>query len=166
MATLSGNLYGVERAKRNTEPSTMKDVTLDYGKLRYLADSYTIPSGDQVGTSAVINLFKIPKGARVLEMFFTAPSDGTSGQYAIGWAASEEEDENGTALEAADADGFYAGTAADTGAGALARLAMAATVAGYRKKFAAEVQVQLDCVEATTASDGDTLLLEAYIVVS
>lgn len=165
MATIATTVYGVGAAAVRAEPKTQLDVSLNYGKIRYISDQYVIPAADQLGTAAAVNMFKLPKGARVLEMFFTAPSDGTTGQYDIGWLASTELDPStGSALEAADADGFYAGAAADTGAGALARLAMAATAAGYRKKFAAEVQVQLDVIEATTASGGDTLLLEAYIV--
>lgn len=165
MATIATTVYGVGAAAVLAEPKSMLDVSLNYGKIRYISDQYTIPAADQLGTSAAVNMFKMPKGARVLEMFFTAPSDGTTGQYDIGWLASDAKGPDGVVLEAADPDGFYAGAAADTGAGALARLAMAATAAGYRKKFAAEVQVQLDVIEATTASGGDTLLLEAYIVV-
>lgn len=165
MATISTTVYGVEAAKAIAEPKVMGDVSLNYGKIRYFADSYTIPAADQLGTSAAVNMFKIPKGGRVIEMMITAPSDGTTGQYDIGWLASKELDPvTKLPLVAADADGFFAGADADTGAGALARKAMAATVEGYRKKFAAEVQVQLDVIEATTASNGDTLLLEAYIV--
>ena len=98
-------------------------------------------------------------------MYVTAPDDETSGQFDVGWAASEEKDASGTALEAADPDGFYAGAEVDTGNGALAKFSYLATAAGFRKKFAADVQVQLDCIEATTASSGDTILLENYIVV-
>ena len=155
--------YGVNATLKRNEPSSMVDVTLDYGKIRYISDQYTL-SGE-LPLDDRINLFKIPKGARVIEMMITAPSDGTTGQYDVGWLASEEQDEDGVALEAADPDGFYVGSVADTGGGALARLAVAATRPGYRKKFAAEVQVQLDVIEATTASTGDTILLEAYIVV-
>lgn len=155
--------YGANATLKRNEPSEMLDVTLNYSKLRYIADSYTLEA--EAALDDRINMFKIPKGARVIEMFISAPSDGTSGQYDVGWLASEEEDDNGSPVVAADPDGFYAGSVADTGGGALARLAMAATAAGYRKKFAAEVQVQLDVVEATTASTGDTILLEAYIVV-
>lgn len=168
MAVLSGTLYATNATAKQAEPSSKVDVTLDYGKLRYVSDSYTIPTDDELGTSALINFFKIPKGARVIEMMVTAPVDGgtpATGQLDIGWLASTEVDEDGTALEAADPDGFYVKEVADFGADALARLAMAATRPGYRKKFAAEVQVQADCQEATTDSGGATILLEAYLVV-
>ena len=156
-------LKGVNAALKSAEPKSMVDVTLDYGKLRYISDQITLTR--ELTTADVINLFKIPKGARVVQMFVTAPTDGTTGQYNIGWLASSALNDAGVALELADPDGFYVNTVADTGAGALARLSMAATAAGYRKKFAAEVQVQAAVVEATTASTCDTILLEAYIVV-
>ena len=155
--------YGVNAAKKIAEPKEQLDVSLNYGKIRYICDQITL--ADELALNDVINLFKVPKGARVIEMMLTAPTDGTTGQYKIGWPASADKDENGTALEAADDDGFYAATAADTGGGALARLAMAATAAGFRKRFKAEVQVQAVVAEATTASTGDTILLEAYLVV-
>ena len=62
MSTLAGNLYGANQTLRRAEPSSKLDVTLNYGKVRYISDSYTVPAADQVGTSAVINMFKIPKG--------------------------------------------------------------------------------------------------------
>ena len=168
MATLSGNVYAANAALRQSEPVSAVDVSLNYGKLRYVSDSYTVPSADELGTSAVIKFFKLPKGARVIEMFITAPLDGgapATGQLNVGWAASEELASDGTPLEAADADGFYVNTVADFGAGALARLGVAATRPGYRKKFAAEVQVQAAVAEATTSSGDAAILLEAYIVV-
>lgn len=166
MAVLSGTLYAANADLRQEEPSSALDVTLNYGKLRYISDAYTVPTADEIGTSAVINFFKIPKNARVIEMFLTAPVDGSAtGQLDIGWLASVEEDADGTALELADADGFYTASQADFGAGALARLAMAASRPGFRKKFAAEVQVQADCAEATTDSGDSEILLEAYLVI-
>lgn len=168
MAVLSGTLYGANATLKRTEPATALDVTLNYGKIRYISDSYTIPTADELGTSAAINFFKIPKGARIIEMMLTAPVDGGSpatGQLNVGWLDSVERDANGTVLEAADADGFYVNTVADIGNGALARLQVAATRPGYRKKFAAEVQVQAACAEATTSSGDAVILLEAYIVV-
>jgi hypothetical protein len=161
MATLSGNLYGTEF--NNTyvaEPEVKNDVTLQHGRLRYLSGTYTIPSGDVIGTSAIIKLFKLPKGARVIECLATSDDLGTTGDLNIGWAASEETDENDVVLEAADEDGFF--VALDVNAGAVSRTAMASTVAGYRKKFDAAVDVQVQPSEITTGA-GD-ILLEMYYV--
>jgi|SRR5690349_11953917 len=168
MATIAGVVYADGATDRHSEPVEALDVTLNYGKIRYVSDSYTIPAADELGTSALINFFKIPKGARVIEMKVTAPVDGGSpatGQLDIGWLDSVEVDSTGTVLEAADADGFFTGAQADFGNGALARLAMAASRPGYRKKFAAEVQVQAACIEASTSSSSAAILLEAWMVV-
>lgn len=164
MAVVIGTVYAANAALTRQEPKEMIDVTLNYSKLRYISDSYTF-AVDAIGTDDAINFFKIPKGARVIEMMLTIPEDDASGQFNIGWLASEEEDENGSAIEAADADGFYVNTVADFGEAALSRLAIAASRPGYRKKFEAEVQVQADCAEVTTAMDGKTMFIEAYIVV-
>lgn len=168
MATLAGTYYAANATLRRAEPSTALDVSLNYGKIRYISDSYTVPTADEFGTSAVVNFFVIPKNSRVINMWLTAPVDGGSpatGQFNIGWLASEELDADGVALEALDADGFYVNTVADVGAGALARLAIAATRPGYRKKFAAAVQVQAACAEATLDYGDAVILLEAYLVV-
>jgi len=165
MATLSGRLSAVGAALLTAEPEVKQDVSLNYGRMRYISDSYTIPSADELGTSAVVNFFEMPEGARVLEMFATAGASGATGAATIGWDASGESDDTGVVLEAADPDGFYTAVQFDPGGGALARLAMASTVAGFRKLFAARVQVTATVTEITADGGGDTWLLEAYIVV-
>lgn len=165
MATLSGRLDAVGAALLTAEPEVRQDVTLNYGRLRYISDEYVIPTADELGTSAVVNFFEIPKGARVIEMFATADASGATGSATIGWDASEETDENGTVLEAADPDGFYTAAQFDPGNAALVRLAMAATEAGHRKLFAAKVQVTATVTQITADGGDDTWLLEAYIIV-
>jgi len=161
MATLSGNLYGTEYNNSYVaEPQVRNDVSLQHGRLRYLSGEYTIPSGDVLGTSAIVKLFKLPKGARVIECLASSDDLGTTGDLDIGWADSEEVDENGTVLEAADDDGFFADL--DVNADAISRTAMTNAVAGFRKKFAAEVDVQIAIPEATT-TDG-TIFVEMYYI--
>jgi hypothetical protein len=160
-------LYAANETLRQAEPQSALDVTLNYGIMYYVSDSYVIPTASELAISDTIDFFDIPKGARVLEMMLTAPIDGGSpatGKMKIGWLASEETDENGTTLEAADDDGFYNDTVGDFGAGALARLQVAATASGYRKKFSGPVKVQATVTEATTDSGDATILLEAYLV--
>ena len=65
-------------------------------------------------------------------------------------------------MEAADADGIFVGI--DPGAAAVDSR-MAGTVAGYMKKFDAEVEVQWDCTEATADAGGDTYELLCLIAV-
>lgn len=166
MAVIDTRVYSTEAALLRAQPETKISATVQYGALRYMAASYTIPTADELGTDCVVEFFTLPKNARVIDAFISAAVDGgTTGQMKIGWAASLEEDENGTALVLADDDGFFLGTDADWGAGALSRVVMKNTEAGFRKKFAAAVVVQGDVVEATTDSGANTLLLEMYFIV-
>ena len=161
MATLSGNYYGTEYTNSHiAEPQVKNDVSLQHGRLRYLSGTYTIPAADIAGTSAIMKLFKIPKGARVIEALLSSDDLGTTGDLNVGWAVSEETDENDVVLEAADEDGFFVAT--DVNAAAIARTAMASTVAGYRKKFAATVDLQVQPSEITTGA-GD-IFVEIYYV--
>lgn len=166
MAALNSRVYAVGTAALRAQPETKRDASLNYSGLRYISDYYTIASADELGTDATIEFFTLPKNSRVINMFLTAAVDGgATGQLKIGYEASAELDASGAALELADDDAFYASSAADWGGGALARLAIAASVAGYRKKFAAAVKVVGDCIEATADSGTNTILLEAYITV-
>lgn len=161
MATLSGDLFGTEY--NNTfvaEPAVKNDVSLQHGRLRYLSGTFTIPSGDIIGTSAIIKLFRLPKGARVIEALMSSDDLGTTGDLNVGWAAGAELDENDAVIEAADEDGFF--VALDVNAAAVSRTAYASTVAGFRKKFAAAVDVQVQPSEITT-TDG-TFFLEMHYV--
>lgn len=166
MATITGIVNSDEYAAAYvSEPATKLDVTLNYGKLRYISASYTFDAADELGVSGTIKLFKMPKGARVFNMYATAPAAGATGEATIGWLASVETDENGTVLEAADADGFYTADQFDPGDAALDRRVIASTRPGLLKKFAAEVDVQLVGTEITADSGGDTWLIEALVIV-
>ena len=145
--------YGDQATNRDvTVPSVKLDVSLNHGRVRRAYDSITLSA--ELTTADTIDMMKLPAGARVVDARFIAPSDGTSGQYNIGWTS------NGT--DAADADGLFA--LADTGAGAVDSK-IGGTLAGYNKKFAAETLIQISVAEDTTASSGDTLELEVFYVV-
>lgn len=151
MATLFGANY---EAAYETEPSSKISVKDQHGRLRVAYDSITLSA--ELALNDVIEFFKLPKGAKIVDARFSAPSDGTSGQYNVGWQS------NGT--DAADADGFFVGTVADTGAGAV-DVKLASTSAGYRFEFAEETVINAVVAEATTASSGDTLeLMVIYVI--
>lgn len=161
MATLT-TVKGANLTLVEQEVSEKLDVTQNYGKLRVLADSYTVGDDDEFGTSGLIRMFKIPKGARLIDARVAMPASGANGQFEVGWAASEDLDESGSAVEAADPNGIF--TTQDPGDAAVdAR--MSATVAGFLKRFDAEVEVQVDFTEATADSGGDTLELMCLISV-
>lgn len=152
MATLYGSNY---QSARVDVPSTKVDVVDLHGRVRRMYDSITLSA--EVALNDVIKAGVLPAGAKVIDARFVAPSDGTSGQYDFGWES------NGT--DAADQDGFFAGSELDTGAGAV-DAKMLGTAAGWNKEFAqVETTVSFTCVEATTASSGDTLEWEIYYIV-
>jgi|GEM_PF-1519784 len=150
-------IYGVYHTDAYIDvPANAVDASLWHGGSRRLYDEYVLVG--EASIADVVKLFKLPSGARVHNARFVAPSDGTTGQWDIGWELNE-------AGDAADADGFIAGASADTGAGAV-DFKMLATRPGWNKKFGAETQVVLTCLEATTASLGDTLKLEVLYTVN
>lgn len=155
MATLT-TVNGVNATLRANVPSDKVASQQQYGTLRHLYEEYTVGAGDEFGTSGLITCMKIPKGARVVEARVVCPATGATGIFDIGWAAGA------TSVEAADADGLFVGI--DPGAAAVdAR--MAGTVAAFNKTFAEEVQVQIDCTEATAAMATLKIALSIFIVV-
>lgn len=156
MATLT-TVYGANATKQqNQEPVAKVAANEDYGRLRVMYDSYTVDSADEFGTSGLINMMKIPKGAKLVYARTSMPASGATGIYEVGWAAGAG------AVEAADPDGIF--TSQDPGDAAV-DAEMPSTRPGYMKTFAEEVQVQVDFTEATADSGGDTLELLLFIAV-
>ena len=137
------------------EPSSKLDVTKQHGRKRTMSAQYTLLA--EVALNETFAVGKLPAGAKLLDARFIAPSDGTTGQYDLGWL------DNG--VEAVDQNGVFAGaTEGDTGGGAVDSKLLG-TAAGYGQKFSAETTIQAQAIEATTASIGDTLKWElTYIV--
>lgn len=163
MATLT-TVKGDQVTLKETVPAPALDVTANYAKLRVLYDSYTVATADEFGTSGLIRLFKIPKGARLIDFEMSCPATGATGIFDIGWAASSDLIAGtSTPVEAADADGIM--SQVDPGAAAINKQKMPSTVPGYMKKFSAEVEVQADCTEATADAGDKTLEFVAIIAV-
>lgn len=148
-------LYGVNNtaSRQNSPSSNLKPADM-HGRIRRAYDYITL-SGE-LSIADVIEMFKLPKGATIVDARFIGPSDGTTGQYDIGWSA------NG--VDSAEVAGLFAGAAADTGGGAK-DIKLAGTSVGYNKLLSAETQIKLTVLEATTASTGDTLELEVFYIV-
>lgn len=152
MATSYGDNYQSAYVDELKSMVDAKDLT---GKLRRIYDSITLSA--ELSLNDVIYAAKLPPGAKLIDARFVAPSDGTSGQYDMGWLS------NGT--DAADQDGLFAGATLDTGAGAV-DAKMAGTAAGWNKEFAdVETDIVITVIEATTASSGDTLKWEIEYVI-
>lgn len=163
MATLT-TVKGANLTLKENSPSSALDVTMNYAKLRVLYDSYTVDTADEFGTSGLVRLFTIPKGARLIDCEVSMEASGATGIFDLGWAASADLIAGtATPVEAADPDGIIA--AVDPGAAAINRQKMPSTVPGYMKKFAAAVEVQADFSEATADSGTDTLEVMAIIAV-
>lgn len=136
-------------------PPDRLDANLDGGVMRLKRAVFTYSS--EAALNETVEFFRLPKGARVLYCRCIAESDGTTGQLDIGWDAGVN------SLETADADGFFAGATIDTGAGAVDQVLDDAS-AGFMKEFADEVRVIANHIEATTASDTNTVELIIYYV--
>lgn len=155
MATLT-TVYGANHTKSFiSEPPEMVDACEQKGRVRHLYDEYTVDAADEFGTNGIIKMMKIPKGARVIDAQVVCPATGATGIFDIGWAAGADGD------EAADADGFF--SQIDPGAAAV-DANMAGTVAGWNKTFAEEVEVQIDCTEATADMGTKTIKLSILYV--
>lgn len=155
MATLT-TVKGAQRTLQENVPSEKLSVSLNYGKLRILHDSYTVDAADEFGTDGLIRLFTIPKGARLIDFETTMPASGANGIFEIGWAAGAD------GVEAADPNGI---ATVDPGDAAVERAKMLSSAPGYMKKFEEAVEVQADCTEATADSGGDTFYFTAIISV-
>lgn len=162
MATLT-TVKGKNVALMDTVPMPKLPAGDHYGKLRVLYDSYTVLAADEFGTDGLIKLFKIPKGATLVDFEVDIPATGSTGQFVVGWAASEEKDSDGAAVVTASANGIF--TTLDPGDGAVANQRMLTSAAGYMKRFNAEVEVQVDCTEATADAGEKTLRFKATIAV-
>lgn len=161
MAALAGqqnsDLYESTVVNKGVPKVRAQDV---YGKVRYVAASFDSGT-DTLGTTALLKMFQLPKGAKVIDMALTSPDLGSTGDLDVGWGASTETDEDGTVLEAADPDGFWADL--DVNAAALERTRLASSAHGFHKRFNAAVDVEITVPEATTAAG--EILLECWYVV-
>lgn len=161
MATLYGTQYtnayvDVPKTKIHSGDSS--------GAVMHMHFDYPIP-GTVPTASDVIKLGKLPKGARILDAGLSFPDLGTTGVLELGWAASAELDSAGSAVEAADDNGFL--VSVDVNAAAIACINMVpktgAAVPGFMKRFAAEVDVQI-LVTTTWTSTTTTDSIKGYIL--
>jgi hypothetical protein len=144
---MAATLYGANRTLENNVPIDMIDPTYR-GKVNYIVETITFAAELAVGDKIYIG--KLPKGARLIDFDSTAPVDAASGMYKIGWDASAD------AVEAADDDGISVAADQDFGAAALVRNRMKATIAGWLKKFEAEVELVATVTEVSTNTTGKT----------
>lgn len=161
MSTLT-TVSGVNYALRNAVPPSLIPANENYGRLRVLYDYYDKSASDEFGTSGLIRMFLIPKGAKLVDSIFTTTDLGTTGVVDIGWAASDELSA-GVAVELADADGIFA--AADCKTSTVVAVHMTGLTPGMNKTFSAAVEVQVDFTEASNSSATGRIALASFISV-
>lgn len=159
--------YGVSATKiLNTTPVDLGNQAAQGSRLYVIYDSIAISA---VTTAADIIKMgaKIPAGARVLDAYIdTADLDAQSaGAMTLGWAASEQLDSTGTAVEAASSAGLISSIDTHTAATTKAlNSIIAATCAGKFKKFSAAVQPQLTITGTGDATSGSIFMTIYYVI--
>lgn len=148
------DFYGANNTLLRNVPEEKIAAQSGGGVLRVLSDSYTFSA--IIDTTDTLHMMKIPKGAKIYQVEISADDLGTTGDFNIGWAASED------GVEAADADGFFA--ALDVNAAAITNSTMVRSVAGFEKTFAAEVELVIVPSEITTATSGSVSVKITYAI--
>jgi hypothetical protein len=147
---------GVHKTYIDSVPSVKVPPGDNGGKLRAIYDEFTITE-DMSGDTLLMGSL-IPKGARVHQVAIYSTDLGTI-TADVGWQASEELSA-GSAVEAADADGFFDGV--DLGAAEDTHLMteVLGSRPGIFKKFSAAVQPVI--LFNTTTDATDTVKLAIY----
>lgn len=158
------NFYGVNATKLlNQLPTDKVGLGEANGRVRLLYDKFTFTAA--LTTSDVLYVGSLlPKGARVLDCVIKSADLGTTGDINVGWQASAETSA-GSAVEAADADGFFAALDVNAAADGYSMIGSSfGNSAGLLKKFNAAVQVVIVPSENTTATSGDIEIAITYVI--
>ncbi len=150
--------YGVNATLRDqTVPSGKVGVGEERGRVRVAYDEWAVP-GAVIAISSTVDLFEIPKGARVLNAFCAAPDQGTTGTGKLGWLASDD------AVEAADDDGLIAAIDFKANAACTQGAVLGSLAAGLGKKFTAKVRAQLTITEAFDVGTGTIKCWALFVI--
>lgn len=149
MATLNGANYKLAFVDKPSVKIEQGDVA---GRLRTAYDEYDLDTlGVVIAAADVIELMRLPKGARVHEALIESPNMGATGIFDLGHGAVL--DDAGATLDAADQNAFV--DQADAGGQAvLKKMSDNPSLPGHLKKFAGEVPVRITCTEVTVAITG------------
>jgi hypothetical protein len=138
MATYSGVNYALSSAS----PPSRQDQGDVKGRVKHAYDSYV--AAGALALNNVINVMKLPAGARVLEAILVSDDLGTTGTLDLGWT------DNG--VDGASANGLLSAVDVHTAAIQARAGGITPAVAGIFKKFSAETQLQVKVSAATTAA--------------
>lgn len=147
---------------RNNVPSEKIPPGEARGVVRVAYDSFDLSAA--LTDSDVLKGPLIPKGARVHDVIMKFDDMGSTGVFDIGWAASEETDSDGSAIEAADQNGFADSIDVNTAAGVYQMADDAPSVAGLGKEFDAEVELEVTPTTSGDATSGNIKLWVYYSV--
>ncbi len=143
------SLYGAQYTNAFVTVPKAEISARDYnGKIRSIYATW-VPAAE-LAVNDVVNLAKMPAGAKLIFAHAVIPDTGATGTLEIGWAASA----NGTS-EAAASAGIFASFNAAAAANNI-KMELDSAVSGLHKTFAAEVDLQVKCTAVTTAITGVT----------
>ena len=153
MATIKG----VNATKIAAEPKQFVAPGQAGGKIQVIYDTYTVTAAIDT-TDFLLMGSKIPAGARVVDAIVKSSDLGGTGDINVGWLVSDD------AVEAADADGFFAALDVNAVADGYSMIGSAfGNNAGLFKKFESSVQAVIAPSEITTATSGDISLAIYYV---
>lgn len=152
------DFHGVNATKLLVNvPSDKAAVGERNGRKRYIYDSFTFDAIIDTTDRLLVGA-KIPAGARVTDVKLQHPDMGTTGDFNIGWLASDD------GVEVADADGFGAAVDVNAAAGSYSMFEDQPQAGGMYKKFTREVQPLIVPSEITTATSGTIDIEIEYVV--
>lgn len=132
-------VYGTNATNRDVTIPAVKNKSKDErGRLFCAYDTYVAAAAIPIST--IINLMKLPPGARVHEVILDSDDLGTVGTISVGWAA------NG--VDSVNATGFLTAQDVHTAA-ATFRMTGLVAPAGHFKEFTVETQVTATAAAAT-----------------
>ena len=155
--------YGSNATKRDqTVPSVKVGIGEENSRVRIAYDEWAVPTA-VIAISSTVDLFEIPKGARVLDAVCVAPDQGSTGTGKLGWLASAETS-GGSPLEAADDDGLIPSIDFKTNAAMTRGGSTSGVAAGMGKKFTAKVRAQLTITEAFDVGTGTIKCWALFVI--
>lgn len=153
--------YGTYSSDRLEDvPSTKIPADVQHGRIRIAYDEYTFTA--DLAAADVIHMGLLPKGARVVGYWLKADDlDASGGTLDLGWAASSETS-GGSAVEAADDDGFLSNV--DVTSAITIGHQDQENMTGLGKKFSAEVAIQVKIEGDTDVTSGTLKTCVFYVV--
>lgn len=147
------SFYGVNAQVREVQ-GRMVNPPDGFARRMVMYDEYTLLA--DLAVNDVIQLMRIPKGARVIGGALKYGAGGGTAALNLGWAASAD------GVETAAATGFFSAQSI-VSAGATT---LAAASVGFFKKFDAEVQVRAVATAVTSGATGIKIALALDVAIA